>query len=292
MTRSPENQISGELAALLRLICARPDEDAPRLRYADHLEETGDPNDALRAEFIQIACELTHADLNDARWFELRERLLVLDPNFNRWVDELPRLGGVRWNPHFRRGFAWDVWCDNEEAFVVHAPAIFAAAPIQSLSFRLLQHVKPVVDVPEFSRITCLILEDFRLGPAEAQALADAPNAANITELHLSGNQFGDAGIKALASSRYLLRLRGINLAYNEIGDEGVKALANSPIVASLSTLGLAGNPITNIGAATLASSPYLKKIDGLTLWDCDQIWAEGRDILQDRFGDAVSFDD
>lgn len=43
-----------DLDALYRAICAQPDEDTPRLAYADALEESGD---ADRAEFIRIQVE-------------------------------------------------------------------------------------------------------------------------------------------------------------------------------------------------------------------------------------------
>jgi uncharacterized protein (TIGR02996 family) len=41
--------------ALLRAICDAPDDDAPRLIYADWLDEHGDP---LQAEFIRVQIEL------------------------------------------------------------------------------------------------------------------------------------------------------------------------------------------------------------------------------------------
>jgi uncharacterized protein (TIGR02996 family) len=41
-------------AALLAAICAAPDDDAPRLVYADWLDEHGHPD---RAEFIRVQCE-------------------------------------------------------------------------------------------------------------------------------------------------------------------------------------------------------------------------------------------
>jgi uncharacterized protein (TIGR02996 family) len=44
-----------EYAALLRAICAEPDDDTPRLVAADWLEEHGDPD---RAAFIRIQVEL------------------------------------------------------------------------------------------------------------------------------------------------------------------------------------------------------------------------------------------
>lgn len=45
-------------AALLRAVCEDPYDDAPRLVYADYLEEYGGESDALRAEFIRVQIEI------------------------------------------------------------------------------------------------------------------------------------------------------------------------------------------------------------------------------------------
>lgn len=48
-------------AALFDAVLSQPDQDGPRLVYADHLEEhSRDQADHLRAEFIRVQCELTH----------------------------------------------------------------------------------------------------------------------------------------------------------------------------------------------------------------------------------------
>src|SRR3954467_15788293 len=80
-------------AALLAAILMHPDEDTPRLMYADWLDEHGQPE---RAEFIRIQCA---PELDDAegRADELEER------NRARWLAGLPSFPQVRWE--FRRGF-------------------------------------------------------------------------------------------------------------------------------------------------------------------------------------------
>ena len=47
-------------ASFLRTICQTPDDDAPRLVYADYLDERGEP----LGEFIRIGCELATIKLN------------------------------------------------------------------------------------------------------------------------------------------------------------------------------------------------------------------------------------
>jgi len=67
MARKRTDRTSGGREALLRAVCERPDDDASRLRYAESLEATGDPEDALRAEFIRVQYELARSDLSERR---------------------------------------------------------------------------------------------------------------------------------------------------------------------------------------------------------------------------------
>src|SRR5690349_18863350 len=56
--------------ALYRTICSHPDEDVPRLAFADLIEEHGDP---LRAQFIRTQVALAHAPPYDAAWVKARQ---------------------------------------------------------------------------------------------------------------------------------------------------------------------------------------------------------------------------
>lgn len=85
--------------AFLRAITENPDDDTPRLIYADWLEERGDP----RGEFIRIQIAVAHERYCAARRLplEAREREL-LEHHQDTWLGTLrPML--TRWS--FRRGF-------------------------------------------------------------------------------------------------------------------------------------------------------------------------------------------
>src|SRR4051812_42577131 len=93
-------------AAFLAEVLAAPEDDAPRLVYADWLEEQGR---AERGELIRVQCELARLDEDDPRrdGLEDREREL-LRAHGAEWVDELPDCGSKDlWmaGPAFRRGF-------------------------------------------------------------------------------------------------------------------------------------------------------------------------------------------
>lgn len=75
--------------AFIADIIANPDDDAPRLVYADWLSENGDP---ARAEFIRVQIELAKLeDQGEERGEALRAREKeLLDENWDRWIREVP----------------------------------------------------------------------------------------------------------------------------------------------------------------------------------------------------------
>jgi uncharacterized protein (TIGR02996 family) len=145
--------------AFLADILAAPLDDAPRLIYADWLEDTGREN---RAEFVRVQCELAQTpavlragtplsgrdggflgllehDTPNPRHADLRgrERELVR-ANGLAWVKGLP--GARHWSVEgrgdcfdarcaFRRGFVESVTLPAD-AFLEHAAALFAAVPL------------------------------------------------------------------------------------------------------------------------------------------------------------------
>src|SRR5262249_54775998 len=89
--------------AFLNDICAHPDDDAPRLIYADWLDEQGRSE---RAEFIRVQCALVARPEDGA--LRRREREL-LDEHGNAWRQEAPAW--ARDDSEFRRGFVAAVRC-------------------------------------------------------------------------------------------------------------------------------------------------------------------------------------
>lgn len=80
--------------AFLQAILENPDEDSPRLIYADWLDEHGDPD---RAEFIRLQIELAHLPEEDPRrpHLERQEKALLARPG-NTWAGPLVALAR-RW---------------------------------------------------------------------------------------------------------------------------------------------------------------------------------------------------
>jgi len=94
-------------------IRAAPDDDAPRLVYADWLLERGDP----RGEFIILDCKVGKPDFTRE---EEQRRSAILAENEDRWLGPLSYVTRARF---WRRGFIREVGLTRKERGVV-APAI------------------------------------------------------------------------------------------------------------------------------------------------------------------------
>lgn len=117
--------------ALYRAILESPDDDAPRLVWADWLEENGDPE---RAEFVRLQCEWAALDPGDPRQEELWERWGgLLDRNRDRWTSD---LGPLARNCGFWRGLP--DWFDvTTGEMVEQVEALRRYVPAQCLNVQL-----------------------------------------------------------------------------------------------------------------------------------------------------------
>jgi uncharacterized protein (TIGR02996 family) len=118
--------------ALLAAVIANPDEDTPRLIYADWLQENGQPD---RAEFIRLQIERELGVANTNRYWELRRReSALLSKRKKEWVRSVRQLlPGSRCE--FRRGFVEAV--ETEASLYLRSEAeLYAAAPLRDVVVR------------------------------------------------------------------------------------------------------------------------------------------------------------
>jgi uncharacterized protein (TIGR02996 family) len=147
----------------LRAVIADPEDDGPRLVYADWLDERGD---AARAEFIRLQCELSQVETiehdcgEDGEWEttcpacgaygvvgELEGRVVeLLDSHGREWLAAIPPglvpanvgFGSVGQalvrDGTFRRGFVERISCPWT-AFRDNAARLKAATPLREVRF-------------------------------------------------------------------------------------------------------------------------------------------------------------
>lgn len=119
-------------AALLAAIIANPDEDTPRLVYADWLQENGQEE---RAEFIRSQCNGSNGKKTNSiigTWFNVFGRGFEVtwrSSSLFLWsYGELPRNSAT-----IRRGFIDRIRCTAAE-WLVHADAILAQHPVRHVA--------------------------------------------------------------------------------------------------------------------------------------------------------------
>src|SRR5262245_18773882 len=110
--------------AILAAVFAAPDDDAPRLDYADWLDEHGEP---AYAELIRVQCAMARVAKSAAVYAQLaRREQELLAAHAREWVGPLAdRPGRVR----FHRGFVRGLACDAAE-FAAHAEELFRLVPL------------------------------------------------------------------------------------------------------------------------------------------------------------------
>jgi uncharacterized protein (TIGR02996 family) len=221
-------------AAFLAAIRAAPDDDAPRLIFADWLEERGDPD---RAAFIRIECARAKTPRGPA-YDALRDRAAdLLGRHHRAWFAPLESPVDD-WL--FRRGCLEEVRLDVR-LFAAVANELFGWHPVQKLELRA--------------------AEDFRGRWREEtlHACLACPHLVHLADLGLRGCRIGDQGVEILARPSLLTSLRSLDLGDNAIGPAGARALAsalNAVAVVDrprrLQTLRLDGNPLGAAGEAAL----------------------------------------
>src|SRR5262245_31852846 len=103
--------------AFLRTILADPDDDAPRLIYADWLDEQGE---ADRAEFIRLQIRATRMQTDNPDRAEVASHVEELRrAHHMEWVNQLPQFEHVEWLV-FKRGFISSVKFDHPDAYFAH----------------------------------------------------------------------------------------------------------------------------------------------------------------------------
>jgi uncharacterized protein (TIGR02996 family) len=263
--------------AFLQDIIAHPDDDTPRLIFADWLEEQGDAASVTRAEFIRVQCALVASQLQEQLRAELiRREQQLLGDWAEEWARPIRRL--VRfWN--FHRGFI-DQATMLARTFLKHAGRLFRLAPIQHLRLGLYRvprewtlSVEPVsmaslADCQHLSRLQSLDLSENQLESSDVRALVVSEHLTNLLNLDLSHNRIGDSGVRALAASTLLGRLERLDLGVNDFSSGGLRALAlslneleRSTKGMSLRRLELSHDNLSAAGQRLIAESPLLRRL-------------------------------
>jgi uncharacterized protein (TIGR02996 family) len=188
--------------AFLQDILANPDDDAPRLIFADWLEEHGD---ALRAEFIRVQCELARLAEDDPRLRKLAQRAYRLSLRYEPiWQKTLPEWTGyLRIN--LERGFGASV-NTTARTFLKLATKAMREFPIQEANLDgVADCIEKLCRNPQLARLRSLCLDDYRLNDKNVVCLVGCPKLAGLRRLIIRAHHgIGLRGARALAESPHL----------------------------------------------------------------------------------------
>lgn len=199
---------------LLRAVLADPDEDGPRLDYAQWCETQTDPALVARARFIEAQIASVHLDRD--RGAPLRGIAdELLEAHARVWTAPLRVVPGLG-NPIFDRGFVELVTLSARE-FLDSADPLLELAPIRHLD---------LTDVV-----------------ADADELFASPKLAHIRSLALDRAGLLDEHLELLAASTSLAELRWLSIAKNQVTFAGADALAASQTLPQLAYVRFFGNP-------------------------------------------------
>jgi uncharacterized protein (TIGR02996 family) len=227
----------------LRAVAERPDEDGPRLAFADWLQAT----DPERAELIRVQCELARLAEDDPRRVEVCDREQeLLSWNLKRWWSELPEQPGLRWdwlgNPEnvptaFDRGLVRRASLEGDLAEQLDGVA--GVTVPRSLTIGWDGSPGAIAALPRLRPLHALKLNV--VGGASLSALLGGA-LAGVCELDLSGNALPEADLIALAESAHLGCLETLDLTSTGATERGISALVRSPHLPRLRELRLSFN--------------------------------------------------
>jgi uncharacterized protein (TIGR02996 family) len=255
--------------AFRQAIRETPDDDAPRLIYADWLDDQDDPVRSARAEFIRVQCARARLEPDDDRQSEqqARERRLFVQ-HARSWGEGLDLS-------RFRRGFV--------ERWGGPVPKEMAQAPIREVALDGGQTRDLVRDASCLAGVRRLRFHSFYGGPphrfADISELLASPHLGRLEALaieHVSQHVpnptqpelFGAAG-RPLPES--LHGLEALRVQPGGTSDPLVATLVASPLAETLTRLDLGVTRVTARGVATLLDSPLWGRLTELslsTVWD------------------------
>jgi uncharacterized protein (TIGR02996 family) len=222
--------------ALLAAIDAHPLDDAPRLVYADWLDEQGGEANGARAEFIRVQCELELLSPADSRYagLEKREKKLLKEWK-EMWLKPLkPKF---RRDAEFSRGFPVPTLRDySAEGLAALTERDLQGAPLWRYGAAVFgRTLDTVLRWPLLPRIT-----SFHVGGRSgvwADSVAACSGLRNVTELFFSGGALTLPALKKVLNAWTGRRLRVLLVNNSQIGDAGLRLIAAHPATASLRKL-------------------------------------------------------
>lgn len=248
--------------AFIQTIAERPDDDTPRLVFADWLQDHGQDD---RAELIRIQCRLARLEEEDPERYPLLNREHEL---FKLHVDWRTETGSPVWGQYTRdRGLLSGVHVYDWSAFASKSKEIFQTHPIHQMTVAREGNSRTVARSPRLSRLSGLTLTAVN-GADSPSEFTTCPRLRGLHEFCRFGSMNGSRWIEALSQDRPWPRLRELRLLSCRLGPNDLRRLFAVDHWPELEALDLTGNAFTGFSLAAGAKLPLLRQLKRLVLVD------------------------
>jgi uncharacterized protein (TIGR02996 family) len=254
----PEVTPGKDAPALAAAVVADPEDDLPRLAFADCCEENGDPE---YAEFIRTQCSLARLPWDDPRTTALRHREReLLSAALRRYQSCLARCRKI----DFERGFPRVQIA--VERLLEKGELLHEAGPVLHVSLWATRgRVADVARCEALAKVPSLSLTNNVLTAHEQTTLFRSPMLRDLAALDLLNVAVGSGALRALAETP-LPRLRKLVLAQTRLSDKLLQTLAAASWLGQLTELNLGRTGISATGLAQLVQSADLGRLESLDL--------------------------
>jgi uncharacterized protein (TIGR02996 family) len=218
-----------EADALLDAIFDHPDDDTPRLVYADWLQEHGQEN---YARFIRLQCaaarEKLWSDEANRLWEEIGRVWNRLDeewwPATREYWPWVVRDSGLLDASHFHRGFPQPGFTIADEQFARLTREIWLPWLLPPNSVLFLTPIgkwEQLASAPELRRVVELVLNGYRIGwdlewvPDEIIGLLNSAHLCNLQTLDLSELLLSQRVADALVAAPNLSSVRSLIVEFS-----------------------------------------------------------------------------
>lgn len=266
--------------ALTRAVAADPDDDLPRLVFADWLDEHGE---AGYAAFVRAQVELA----NTPPWepFAVRCRHFHADEwvtgtPFRARLPELPP--GLEWHPEaaFRRGFAWALVIRDLATLFAAAPRLFDLAPVGRLHLPhgTLDDWRQLAREPWLPRVRAVHFYAMSPPIEAVRELCDSPLATGIEEVvfEASSSSAMPTIVERLMRSPMGRQLRRLELRVGPDvvadADDLYQAITSDGAV-RLESLGIVTSSRGDWALHDLYGSPVLEYLRDLNFTNVRGVW-------------------
>ena len=261
-----------EQASLLAAIHENPDDDTPRLVYADWLDERGGAANEAHAEYIRL--EIQHAcDFPEFGWSKAKVNAQKpAEQLFRKYADEwFPAffgrqhvLRGASAEIRYRRGFPHEVYAwKNPLRLIERAEKVLQLAPITDLVLNDLDNhdLDWLLEQPWLSRLHRLDLYGY--ADTDWCTVAGCQHLKQLRDLMLYYGTLRPEDAAWIAKTNPCPRLKRLHIGF-EITDDAVARLFGGKAFTGLEELEINTGKLSPAGLKAIATAAPLKRLKSL----------------------------